>query len=129
MIYKKNAPPGHLSQFSNNRCEQTKQFVPQSGNSIKPVIVSNGRQQASVNFTNILRAAFLHESFLCSFYVLTIWVCNFFGKRILAQKLLIQCWWNWHLLSSTVWLKKPACTRIFIIQLPPFWLNIFGKRV
>ncbi len=29
--------------------------------------------------------------------MLTIWVCNFFGERILAQKLLIKCWWNWHL--------------------------------
>jgi hypothetical protein len=29
---------------------------------------------------------------LCSFYVLTIWVCIFFAKMILAQKLLIKCW-------------------------------------
>jgi len=33
-----------------------------------------------VNFTNILRAAFSYESFLRSFYVLTIWVCNFLAK-------------------------------------------------
>ncbi len=33
-----------------------------------------------VNFTNILGAAFLYESFLCSFYVLTIWVCTFLAK-------------------------------------------------
>ncbi len=32
------------------------------------------------NFTNILRAAFLYESFLRCFYVLTIWVCNFLAK-------------------------------------------------
>jgi len=39
---------------------------------------------------------FSRESFLRSFYVLTIWVCNFFGKKILAQKLIIKYWWNWH---------------------------------
>ncbi len=32
--------------------------------------------QPSVNFTNILKAAFSSESF----YVLTIWVCNFLSK-------------------------------------------------
>jgi hypothetical protein len=35
-----------------------------------------------VNFTNILRAAFSYKSFLCSFYVLTIWVCNFWRKDL-----------------------------------------------
>jgi hypothetical protein len=33
-----------------------------------------------VNFTNILRAVFLYERFLRSFYELTIWVCNFLAK-------------------------------------------------
>jgi hypothetical protein len=33
-----------------------------------------------VNFTNILRAAFSYKSFLRSFYLLTIWVCNFLAK-------------------------------------------------
>jgi hypothetical protein len=32
------------------------------------------------NFTNILQAAFSYESFLRSFYVLKIWVCNFLAK-------------------------------------------------
>ncbi len=50
-----------------------------------------------VNFTIILRAAFSYKSSMRSYYVLTIWVCNFFGKNILAQKLFIKCWWNWHL--------------------------------
>jgi hypothetical protein len=34
----------------------------------------------TVNFTNILRAAFSYQSSLHSFYVLTIWVCNFLAK-------------------------------------------------
>jgi hypothetical protein len=46
-----------------------------------------------VNFTNILRAAFLYESFLCSFYVLTIWACIFlqkvFGAKA-AHKMLVK---------------------------------------
>ncbi len=33
-----------------------------------------------VNFTNSLWAAFLYQSFLRHFYVLTIWVCNFLAK-------------------------------------------------
>ncbi len=34
----------------------------------------------TVNFTNILQAAFSNQSSLLSFYVLTIWVCNFLAK-------------------------------------------------
>jgi hypothetical protein len=34
----------------------------------------------TVNFTNILQAAFSYQSSLCTFYVLTIWVCIFFAK-------------------------------------------------
>jgi hypothetical protein len=33
-----------------------------------------------INFTNILRAVFSHKGFLRSFYLLTIWVCNFLAK-------------------------------------------------
>jgi hypothetical protein len=33
-----------------------------------------------VNFTNILQAAFSYKSFLRSFYVLSIWVCNFLAQ-------------------------------------------------
>ncbi len=46
-----------------------------------------------VNFSNILRAAFLYESFLCSFYVLTNWACNFLAKgfwRKATHKLLVK---------------------------------------
>jgi hypothetical protein len=45
------------------------------------------------NFTNILRAAFSYESFLRSFYVLTIWACNFLEKgfwRKAAHKMLVK---------------------------------------
>jgi hypothetical protein len=34
----------------------------------------------TVNFTNILQAAFSYEIFWRSFYELTIWVCNFLAK-------------------------------------------------
>jgi hypothetical protein len=48
---------------------------------------------SGVNFTNILRAAFLYESFLRSFYVLTIWVCIFWQKDFgakAAHKMLVK---------------------------------------
>jgi hypothetical protein len=38
-----------------------------------------------VNFTNILRAAFLYKSFAPSFFVLAVKVKLFIGTRILAQ--------------------------------------------
>jgi hypothetical protein len=38
------------------------------------------RSHPGVNFTNILQAAFCTEVFVRSFYVLTIWVCNFLAK-------------------------------------------------
>ncbi len=42
--------------------------------------IANVLCYSGVNITNILRAAFSYESFLCRFYVLTIWVCNFLAK-------------------------------------------------
>ncbi len=47
------------------------------------------------NFTNILCTPFLYESAFHSFSLLTVWLCNLFGKRMFAQKLLIKCWRNW----------------------------------
>ncbi len=35
-------------------------------------------------------SAFLYESSLRSFSLITVWFCNFFGARILAQKLLVK---------------------------------------
>jgi len=48
-----------------------------------------------VYFINISLKAFLYESVMISFSPLTVWLYNFFGKRISAQNLLIKCWWNW----------------------------------
>jgi hypothetical protein len=42
----------------------------------------------AVNFTNILQAAFSYQSSLQTFYVLTIWVCNFLAKA--AHKMLVK---------------------------------------
>ena len=39
------------------------------------------QMQPCVNFTNILRAAFSYKSVLHSFYILTVWVCNFLAKE------------------------------------------------
>ena len=43
--------------------------------------------------TNILWAAFLYNSVLCSFSVLTVCV-RISSKMKCAKKLLIKCWWN-----------------------------------
>jgi len=44
-----------------------------------------------VNFTNISRRLpFSHKSILCSFLLITVWFSNFFGKIILAHKLLLK---------------------------------------
>jgi len=47
----------------------------------------------AVNFTNILQAAFPYQSSLHTFYVLTIWVCNFWQKDFgakAAHKMLVK---------------------------------------
>jgi len=59
-----------------------------------------------VIFINILFMTFWYESALLSFSLTTVWLCNFFGKRILAQKLCVKCWWNsLHLerVSEIIW--------------------------
>ncbi len=48
-----------------------------------------------VNITNILRAAFLYKSFAPSFFRFV----YYFGARITAEKLIKNCWWNWHLVG------------------------------
>jgi len=36
-----------------------------------------------------------YQQIFCTRVICTVWHCNFLGKRILAQKLLVNCWWNW----------------------------------
>jgi len=57
--------------------------------------VTDGNCAAGINVTNILRLAFLYKNVVHSFSLLTVWLCNFSDERILAQKLLLKCWWNW----------------------------------
>jgi hypothetical protein len=45
------------------------------------------KKQIEAAQTNILRSALSYRSVLLSFYVLTIWVCNF-----LAKGFFIKCW-------------------------------------
>jgi len=47
-----------------------------------------------VNFINIFSIRFLYESALRSFSLVTFWLCNFFGKRILTEKSRLKYWWN-----------------------------------
>jgi hypothetical protein len=56
-------------------------------------LVFPGLEQPGVNFTNILWAAFSYKGFLRSFYVVTIWVRNFwrnvFGAKA-AHEMLVK---------------------------------------
>ena len=42
--------------------------------------MERSKNKPGVNFTNILRAAFLYESVFQSCSVLTVWVCHFVGN-------------------------------------------------
>ncbi len=57
-----------------------------------------GSISGSLNFINILWTTFLYQSTLHNLSLITFWLCNFFRKRISAQKLVVKCWWNWLLL-------------------------------
>jgi hypothetical protein len=52
----------------------------------------------TVNFTNSFFIPKFFAYLLCA-YNLGLY---FFGERILAQKLLIKCWWNWHQMAVPV---------------------------
>jgi hypothetical protein len=71
-------------------------------------------QWLGVNFTNVLRAAFTYVSCMCSFsfcaYVLGLY---FTGARLLAQKLRVECWWNW-----------PYMIKLRNLDLRPYYLSV-----
>jgi len=50
--------------------------------------------QPGINFPNILRAAFSYGSVLHSFYVITVWVCNFLANGNWAQVYFRGPWKN-----------------------------------
>ncbi len=62
------------------------------------------RHKSGVNFTNILRAAFMYVSFASSFFCDYILGLYFTGARLLAQKLRVERWWNWPQME-TCWLS------------------------
>jgi len=66
-----------------------------------------------VDFTNILRADFLYESILRSFYALAVWLCNFIQKNIFTKATCkIKCWWNWFQPSiSSMFYARVFCTK------------------
>ena len=92
--------------FQRNRCSYSRSFGSQvrevasrhpkdlevlASNHFPTLFVRCGAQsQTGVHFTNILREAFLYESVMCSFSVLTQFLFVFFGKNKLAKKLLMK---------------------------------------
>ncbi len=65
-----------------------------------------------VNFINILIKPFSYESAFHSFSLVTFWLCNFFGSKILTQKVCIKCCWNWHMGTHILFLKGGQITTI-----------------
>jgi len=59
--------------------------LPTSGYA-EPHEVHSRLRRPGVNLTNILQEAFSYKSVFAAFLLL------YFGKRILAQKLLVKCW-------------------------------------
>ncbi len=75
-----------------------------------------------VNFTNILQAPFLNESFVQSFCA-DILGLNFFWRKNNGPNALIKCWWNWPLVVFlwrnffTLSLKKSPLKCKFVFYL------------
>ncbi len=69
---------------------------------------------SGVSFTNILCTAFSYGGVFKLFFTYSL-AGYFFRKRILAQKLLIKCWWNWQL----AWFLCILLSQIAI----PIWLK------
>jgi len=44
---------------------------------------------------------FKRKCFFCRFSLITVWLWYYLCEGILEQKLLVKCWWNWLLLSTT----------------------------
>jgi hypothetical protein len=66
--------------------------IPQAARKYKQQITHKlCSDKAGVNFINILLVTFSYKSVLQSFSLVTVWLCSFFGARILAQKLLVNC--------------------------------------
>jgi len=57
------------------------------------------------------------KCFEAAFNVLTVCVCNFFGKIILEKKLLVKYLWNWHLniFFHFFWYLKYKTNNFFLI--------------
>ncbi len=76
-----------------------------------------GRKKSiGINFTNILRADFSCKRVLRSFYVLTVWVCNFCGVKEIGAK--------------ATFCTKVFCAICFCIQflLLIFWQKEIGAK-
>jgi len=88
-----------------------------------------------VNFTNILKAAFAYKSIFEAFLYLQFGFVIFVGKRILAQKLLVKCWWNWHRVTHTIFVDEIYVVygRRKKLQQPGFnlrfYISLFSKTI
>ena len=80
-----------------------------------PIRVLNNWGQFHQHLTSSFCADNLAPKIFCA-GSLALWV---FGARILAQKLLVKCWWNWHLVNNY---KYKQILAIFgVVDLPLNW--------
>jgi len=68
---------------------------------------------------------FFRQSVLHSFSLITVWLCKFSSKIILAQKLILKCWWNWLQIATKVAYSLSIIFPIFYLTLPFLQYQVF----
>ncbi len=59
------------------------------------LVLSTPHEHRCQFYQNFTSSFFIQKCFFAEFYLLTIWLCNFFAERKPVQKLFIKCWGNW----------------------------------
>jgi len=83
--------------------------------------VANVTKGPGVNFINNLSAPFFIWKYFFATFLYLDFGFEIFVKRILAQKLVVKCWWNWlkgKQQSQTVWMELRS-SKIKTFQLFP----------
>ncbi len=76
-------------------------------------------EQLVYQFHQHFTSTFLVQKYLEQIFFTFCFCLHFFGKIILAQKLLIKCWWNWHQWStSSTFYASVFCVKVLFCQNP-----------
>ncbi len=74
--------------------------------------ISSFRTPRFGQFHQHFTRGFFVQKFLAKLFVFSHFSLYFFGRRILTQKLLLKCWWNWHLMWR-LFLKREIFFEIY----------------